>query len=323
MSQAAHSLFAKPPFHSSECFHVDCTICGEHLEDQPQLSCLYCRSRTHVGCAQVAMGTTELYTNELGAERLAAVAVSCGEPPQAQASLASSSPSAALPSPLPATTAGVGGSRVGTSPHHRHKASSEDVFFCSADCALSVGIYENPNFSPAISAIVEEDLLRQWRSVTGNPEMCREQLIHERSTAVSAGGKWDGDVSAAEAVYLQLRFDAWCRYFTLERATFASPPMLPPSHLSLAEEVVEYISDLVSAAGQAERLYLCDAAVGSLLALPHDGVWRGARPIQIGETNNFLAESTASVVSKAVEPHTTVVHLFKKMATTKKAKTPS
>lgn len=301
-------------------FYDECTVCGQHQEGQPQLTCLCCRSRTHTCCAQAPMATTALYVGELGGDKLASIALSVGGslPPldQQEAGAASSLAAAAGGSYCGGKAGNAGG--VAVSPVHRHRVASEDAFFCSADCALSVSLYQNPNFSPEISAAVEERFLRRWRAVTeglsalpGDKPSLTEEVLEAKKEEDERADK-SGAALALQAVYLQLRFDAWYQYFVLERAICASPLLLPPSHLALAEEVVEQISELVSAGGQAERLYMCDEQAGLLVALPHDAVWRGVRPIRAGETNSYLAEATQRVTATSVEPVTTVTSLFAK-----------
>lgn len=341
-------------------FHNACTVCGGIDNGcsggkRLQLTCLSCRSQTHRQCSQAPAAVAAAFAAELGLDTLVSVARSIA-------------------------AAATSGAASSTGHNHQHSQQQQqplqqEVFFCCADCAVSLSIFPNPNFCPDLSATVKSDMHARWRALVAEAQVPPRQIAlflstlpqpERRAAAVTVAvnpnssggveghgtnastasantesrvqdatacineGDHDSDINSTQlalrAAYLQLRFEAWHRYFILERATVSAvPPLLPPSTLSVSEDVIEYVSELVSAEGQAERLYMlgvsCDGdgygasdpvPIGSLVALPPDAVWWSAKPLTKGETNNFLAEAAERVATTAVTPATfLVLDLFK------------
>lgn len=120
--------------------------------------------------------------------------------------------------------------------------------------------------------------------------------------------------SSIPSSFLQLRFEAWRTYFTVEMLHHAHPlasTVVPICRQFHSEATFLHLQALLSPTGQARRLCTLDPSehpVGSCLALPDPKRWQDfSTPIKGGESNSFIWESkerirqTASSPSKVIE----------------------
>lgn len=99
--------------------------------------------------------------------------------------------------------------------------------------------------------------------------------------------------------YVQLRYEMWCAYYAREMRTHAHPLFFLPAYVEMDDELFVHLNQLMCPSGQAQRLCQLDPQahpIGSVIALPHERLWRNADRFHKGETNCFIAESMSAVL---------------------------
>ncbi|CCW62049.1 unnamed protein product [Phytomonas sp. EM1] len=273
---------------NSSCFHCQCTVCGTHIEGRSQLRCLHCASLTHTSCARNVLDDTPL--------------VLAPDPHAAQPFIRSAS-----------TPGGHSSSSLSNVIVHSYP------YYCSPDCILKVELYPNPNFEETLSSEVEAEAARRWAKVVAHLSSASGEDTESRRIVRGSPAPLSFPIECAEdaesspslkAAFLQLRYETWLRYFEQERLFHAHAVWLPPTHLAVSETLLRQANMLVSAEGQARRLYMLPPAsvpVGSILALPNDKIWKEARRLRVGETNNYLVESIERICSNTQKAKTSAV----------------
>ncbi|CCW69400.1 unnamed protein product [Phytomonas sp. Hart1] len=280
---------------SSSCFHCQCTVCGVRIVEQLPMRCLHCASLTHVGCARHALDGTPLDCTP------------DSPPPQP---------------PVRSTSSPRGHSSLFPS----NGTTQSGPFYCSPDCVLRVGLYANLNFEEALSSVIEAEAARRWAEVVAHrspTSVDGRQPARDSPTPLSPSLKDFKDTEGGHffrVAYFQLRYETWLRYFEQERLFYAHTVWLPPTHLAVSEPLLRNANELISAEGQARRLYMLSpetAPVGSVVALPDDKIWKEARSLSVGETNNHLVESVEQINRCTQEAKTSAVLRVSDLVNTK------